>query len=231
MAESQDSVLPQGFQHTSVWGDEGDTSSPLLSPSKKSLSSSSHHSQGSAFTPTRTRVPTNSSKPNRRKSGEYELKNAKDALVGSIAAAINFLGDAGVPKPACEQLQKNLELEKHFAVLKRVQDYVHCIPSKSEDEASAKIHLAVTAWEALCRYKNIEYKLAYKYSFHLRYETKGASPQEIKQAIAVQVRLAEHCMTCQKKLYLVQNWQRRLLTKMNRSTVIEPQGYQPIRCL
>jgi hypothetical protein len=31
---------------------------------------------------------------------EYDLKNARDALVGSISAVINFLRSSGVPKPS-----------------------------------------------------------------------------------------------------------------------------------
>ena len=119
---------------------------------------------------------------------------------------------------------------RYFAVMKRVQDYIQCIKFDSEDENMARIHLAVSAWEALCRLKAAEYKRAYKQCFHLRYELKG-SPQEIKQAIALQVKLAEQCTACQKKLYLVQKWQRHWLKEMKKVSVIEPQGYQPIRCL
>ena len=131
---------------------------------------------------------------------------------------------------SCDQLQKNIELKRYFAVLKRVQDYIQCIHFDSEDETLAKIHLAVSAWEALCRLKSVEYKRAYKHCSQLRHEGKGTQ-QEIKQALAVQVKIAEQCTTCQKKLYLVQKWQRNWLQHMKKVSVIEPQGYQPIRCL
>ena len=175
---------------------------------------------------------------------EYEYKNAEKILIGSISAVINFLGTAGVPKPSCEQLQKNLSLGRYFAVLKRVQDYIQCIPSKSEDETLAKIHLAVTAWESLCRLKAIEYKRAYKHSFRLRYEnnnnggmmtpsssSSSSNSTEVKTAIALQVKIAEQSTACQKKLYLVQKWQKHLLNQMKKQSTIEPQGYKPIRCL
>lgn len=189
--------------------------SPPISPSRI-LSGSDH------------RGASNNNK--RIVGGVYELKNAHDALTGSISAVINFLLTSGVPKPACDQLRKNLEMGRYFAVMNRVQDYVHCLPSSSEDEIMAKIHLSVTAWEALCRLKTIEYKRAYKFCFNLRYEFKG-TPQEIKSAVDQQVKLAEQCTACQKKLYLVQKWQRHLLNKMKRSAMIEPEGYKPIRCL
>ena len=81
-------------------------------------------------------------------------------------------------------------------------------------------------------FKTIEYKRAYKFCFNLRYEFKGTtSPHEIKTAIEMQVKMAEQCTACQKKLYLVQKWQRHLLNKMKRSTMIEPAGYKPIRCI
>jgi hypothetical protein len=102
----------------------------------------------------------------------------------------------------------------------------------------AKIHLAVTAWEALCRLKALEYKRAYKYTLNLRYDLekddarKGRRlQQDLKQGIAVQVKLAEQCTTCQKKLYIVQKWERKHLNQLKKISVIEPQGYQPIRCL
>lgn len=235
MTKTEESLVSIGFKFLSIW-DEGDTSSPLLHQSRKVLNATTTTGTQSPTyqSPTRQHpsgLTTTTSRPNRKKStiGEYEYKNARDALVGSIAAVINFLSTSGVPKPACDQLQKNLDLGRYFAVMNRVQDYVQCISSQSQDETLARIHLAITAWEALCRFKTVEYKRAYKAAFSLRYELKGTQ-QEIKQAIALQVKLAEHCTACQKKLYLVQAWQRRMLSRMHRSTMIEPQGYQPIRC-
>jgi hypothetical protein len=35
----------------------------------------------------------------RKPDSHYELKNAQDALVGSISAVINYLKSSGVPKP------------------------------------------------------------------------------------------------------------------------------------
>lgn len=250
-----------------------------------------------------------------RSYGDYELKNARDALEGSIAAVINFLGSSGVPKPryvtaedgwddvkthqrfpfrfngypsnsrfassfmirfgqslfvivdisyaipypflsiivdfSTDQLGRNLEMCRYFAVMKRVQDYVRCIHSDSEDETLAKVHLTVTAWEALCRLKTLEYKRAYKHAYRLRYESatphhphggksnnanhevtaSTASPSEIKQAIELQIKLAEQSTACQKKLYLVHKWQRWVLLKLKKASSIEPQGYQAIRCL
>jgi hypothetical protein len=136
-------------------------------------------------------------------------------------------------------LEKNLSLGRYFATLKLVQDYILCIPSNSEDEKSAKIHLAVTAWEALCRLKGLEYRRAYKTSMNLRYELASEESRrgfkriqiEIRKATEVQVKKAEQCTACQKKLYLVQKWQKQQLRQMKKVSVIEPEGYQPIRCL
>jgi hypothetical protein len=141
---------------------------------------------------------------------------------------------------------------RYFAVLKRSMDYIQCVESESRDEMLAKVHLVVTAWESLCRFKNLEYKRAYKHAFKLRYE-KNCSGQnnnnnnnnnnydetnaiasatnraEVKQAIEYQIKIAEQCTTCQKKLYLVHKWQRRVLAKAGKQALIEPQGYQAIR--
>lgn len=249
--------LHQPMSRLSIQERDEESKSPLMldQTTSSSISSSSSHSNRSL--PFSLRSPGSQSPPlspvggsrifggsdhrnssgatrKRAIGGEYELKNSHDALTGSISAVINFLLTSGVPKPACEQLQKNLEMGRYFAVMKRVQDYIQCLPSPEEDQIMAKLHLSVTAWEALCRFKTIEYKRAYKWCFYLRYECQGrAAPAqaEIQSAIALQVQLAEQCTTCQKKLYLVQKWQRHLLQKMKRSTMIEPAGFQPIRCL
>lgn len=140
---------------------------------------------------------------------------------------------------SADELEKNLKLGRYFPVLNRVQNYILCIPSVGDDENMAKIHLAVTAWEALCRLKALEYRRAYKQALNLRYELENVDARkgrrglqhDLKQSIAVQVKLAEQCTSCQKKLYIVQKWERKYLKKMKKVSVIEPEGYQPIRCL
>jgi len=195
-------------------------------PLSAGLTGSSNHNNNNSSSSSHGQS-TNSNK------SDYELKNARDALVGSISAVINFLRSAGVPKPSTDQLQRNLEMSRYFAVLKRSMDYIQCVESESQDDLLAKVHLAVNAWEALCRLKALEYKRAYKYAFRLRYDTDSAvaSPSEIKQAIEVQIKIAEQCTACQKKLYLVHKWQRRVLQRTKKAATIEPQGYQAIPCL
>ncbi len=230
--ETSFDVTISSLKHLAIW-DEGETSSPLMDRTNGSLNTSDHSSSSSMVSTPHVYSPRRAAATSKGTSQpflEYELKNTRDVLVGSISAVINFLGSSGVPKPACDQLHKNLEMGRYFAVLKRVQDYILCLPSLEEDDILAKIHFSVGAWEALCRFKAIEYKRAYKYCFNLRYEM-GGTPHDIKSAIDMQVKIAEQCTTCQKNLYLVQKWQRHLLNKMKRTTMIQPEGYQPIRCL
>lgn len=59
----------------------------------------------------------------------------------------------------------------------------------------------------------------------------AGTPAEIQQAIERQIQVAEQCASCQKKLYVVHKWQRRVLQRTHKAAVIEPQGYQAIRCL
>ena len=141
--------------------------------------------------------------------------------------------------------------------MKRSMDYIQCIESQNEDDLLAKVHLAVNAWEALCRLKALEYNRAYKYAYQLRYgQQSGISfrkrsgnrmqttpnstsataasapkPAEIKQAIEMQIKMAEQSTLCQKKLYLVHKWQKRVLKRTNKAACIEPNGYQAIRCV
>lgn len=128
-----------------------------------------------------------------------------------------------------DQLQKNVDLGRYFAVLKRVQDYIQCIPSASVDAVLAKMHLAVTAWGSLCRYKSTQYRIAYKCCFRLRYEV-GAPAHEVKKALSVQIQFAEQCTACQKKLYIVRNWQTRQLHQIKRKSRIEAQGCKTMQC-
>lgn len=141
-----------------------------------------------------------------------------------------------------DELKSNMEMGRFFATLKRVQDYIRCVQSKDDDDMLAMVHLSVTAWEALCRFKTLEYKRAYKHAYQLRYgglthsqlaapTSSTASNAEIKQAIEMQVQIAEQLTACQKKLYLVNRWKMRVLRKTKRASTFEPQGYQPIRCL
>lgn len=59
----------------------------------------------------------------------------------------------------------------------------------------------------------------------------AGTPAEIQQAIERQIQVAEQCASCQKKLYVVHKWQQRVLQRTHKAAVIEPQGYQAIRCL
>lgn len=259
-ADDANSILLPEMRYLSSW-DEGDTSSPLVDRSNRPLHISDHSSSTTSRTTRESSPPTSPTKaypyfsatlvgtsnnrsltsPQKKQQqvigGEYELKNARDALVGSISAIINFLLISGVPKPACDQLQKNLDLNRYFATMTRIQEYVQCLPCTDEDTIMAKIHLTVTPWEALCRLKTIEYQRAYKWSAYVRLfqaqatTTSSTTSTECQAAIALQVKRAEQCSACQKKLYIVHKWKKHWLTKLRRSTTIQPKGYQPIRCL
>ena len=86
---------------------EDETSSPLMQLSSASSSSSSLTDYSSHMYRSRPQSPSSSpSRPSRKlgKCVEYGVKNARDALVGSISAVINFLRISGVPKPRCVRL-------------------------------------------------------------------------------------------------------------------------------
>lgn len=190
---------------------------------------------------------------------DYELKNARDALVGSISALIDFCRHSGVSKPSIDQLEQNLKMKKYYAVMTRLQNYVGCIESESEDAILAKVHLAVTAWEFLCRYINLQYKRAYKNVYRLRDSISdvtgsndnssvvsssvtslsssitlsilpASNAMEIARAIEDQIKLAEQCTECRKKLYLVRRWEKQILQSHPKSSSIKQKGYQSIPC-
>jgi hypothetical protein len=114
--------------------------------------------------------------------------------------------------------------------MKRAQEYIQCIPASDNAANLAKIHLAVIAWTALCRMKSLQHKIAYKNCFALRYDLGGTSA-EVKDALRLQVKVAEQCIACQKNLYLVQKWQLRLEQRIEGNSLSIPQGYEAIRCV
>jgi len=171
-----------------------------------------------------------------------------------------------------DELQRNLDMERFFAVLKRCQDYLHClvlqtIATKSNNKENqaqaydsntnssnnsksnnknnndeddkdantivASIHLLVCTWESLCRYKRIQYRIAYKRCFALRHKSqKQRDESKVQKTIAMQVQLAEQFTACQKKYLLAQKWEKAAQRKLNvKPQQLVPHGYQAIRCL
>lgn len=222
------------------WSEEDsvDTSSPLVERINRPL----HHTFTSISS--NNQFPQVSFSPSRKSvqakqisKSDYDLKNSRDVMIGSVSAVINFLRMTGVPKASADELDEKLKSGHYFDVLCRVQNYVQCIPSEADDEKAAKIHLSVTAWVSLLRLKSLDYKQAHKRTHKLKLEMSSADTKkwkklqiEMKEALKEQVDLAEQCTSCQKKLYLVQRWEKRHLQKMKRTTIIEPEGYQPLRC-
>ena len=83
----EDSVF--GLSWLSIWDEETEAVSMNTDHAKLSVPSKPQSPSGSPTSVIRKR----------RSSIDYELKNAHDALVGSVAAVINFLKISGVPKP------------------------------------------------------------------------------------------------------------------------------------
>jgi hypothetical protein len=87
----------------SIW-EEGETASPLMDNSSSPL-----HDDSNFWYKSRPQSPSSSPIRRSRKrqsDSDYELKNARDALVGSISAVVNFLRSSGIPKP-------RYDFEKH----------------------------------------------------------------------------------------------------------------------
>merc|ERR1711959_656697 len=63
------------------------------------------------------------------------------------------------------------------------------------------------------------------------YRSKANHQKEIEKAMERKVRIAEQCTACKKKLYLVKRWEKQVLRRLNKAATIEPEGYQPIRCI
>jgi hypothetical protein len=79
---------------TGSWSEDDDNSSPLMECSKNlPLHTTSSYSN------TLPLVSSSQLKSKRQSVTDYDLKNARDVLIGSGSAVINFLRSAGVPKP------------------------------------------------------------------------------------------------------------------------------------
>ena len=85
-----------------------------------------------------------------------------------------------------EQLERNVTMCRYYAVLTHAQKYVSCVPGKKGEE-EGKLFLIVSAWEALCEYKSIQYGRCCDHIFELQQEmttssTSTASPSSSSPA-------------------------------------------------
>jgi hypothetical protein len=185
-----------------------------------------------------------------RSSSCFEIKDWSQYL-----KSFSIFAPFSMPNHSTDELKRNMEMGEFYTTMKRAQDYIRCVQAKDEDDMLAMVHISVTAWESFCEYKGLEYKKAYNHAFSLRFEGGGGGGQhfsdgtdsslhapavgqfsnsgrsEIKKAIESQVLIAEQVVRCQKEMYLVNRWKRRVLQKMKKASTIEPQGYQAVPCL
>eukprot|EP00538_Stauroneis_constricta_P009353 CAMPEP_0119560274 /NCGR_PEP_ID=MMETSP1352-20130426/14464_1 /TAXON_ID=265584 /ORGANISM="Stauroneis constricta, Strain CCMP1120" /LENGTH=182 /DNA_ID=CAMNT_0007608223 /DNA_START=554 /DNA_END=1099 /DNA_ORIENTATION=- len=160
-SSSVTSWLPSSFM--SSWDDDNDdtTSNSLLNTS---ASSYDYDDASSFYKPTSPKPKQSKPKivaqPKQKKLDlEMELRTSHHALVGSIMAVLNLLKQSGVPQPSIDELQRNLDMERYFAVLKRCQDYIHCLAvqsranngnntttTKHTNTIPAKTHLILCTW-------------------------------------------------------------------------------------
>ena len=152
-----------------------------------------------------------------------ELQMANAELVRQITTAIDFCRKSGISQPSIDQLERNLKMQRYFAVTNRLQHYVFCLTSQSRSDELATMSMIIAAWTSLCKFKALQYKRAYKYVYILRDDAQFSIPEgktyaaisrhddEIERAIHYQIKLAEQCTACRKKLYLVQQSHRRIV--------------------
>ena len=122
-----------------------------------------------------------------------------------ISRSCHFLSSFSL---SIEQLQHFLEQGHYMFVLQRCQEYIHCL-SYDETTVQLRVYLLATAWESVCRYKTIHYKIAHHRHYRLRYELK-APKTNIQSALEKQNKLAEQVVACQKQHYLIKQWKRRV---------------------
>jgi hypothetical protein len=160
---------------------------------------------------------------------------------------LDFLGQQGVSQSSIEELRKGMahnlvedseedrETDNLVKVLERAQKYASRItPSttrgkqqlqlqqqqKRHPAAATVVCLINVAWEALCRYRLIQYKSAYR-SFHsLRRQRslmkKGSRNTSgtgdiIQQSRRLQSARAEQLCNCQRGLIMAKAWEERQL--------------------
>lgn len=130
------------------------------------------------------------------------------------------------------ELRNGVSKGDFIQVLERSQDYVSCVaPSKptlsSHDQQQHSIanmlaYLIRAAWESLCYFYSMQYKLAYR-KFHRLRRLKVCRPGEIERALQVQVKQAEQVCTCQRKLFLIKAQENRL-ERAQESPCVAPLG-------
>jgi hypothetical protein len=117
------------------------------------------------------------------------------------------------------EIQHYIRRLEYIEVMEEYQTLMLQLPALIEDSAGyqKRICMLINAWQSLCRYTNVRHRQARKRVFELRHLM--SSPQKIIQsALDMQIDAAEQNATCQKGLYLTQQWQKRLdLRTMRRS--------------
>ena len=80
--------------------DQSETSSPLVDRVNRPLHHTFTNISSNKQFPKVTLSPTQKKETKEKKMNEsdYELKNSRDVMIGSVSAVVNFLRTAGVPK-------------------------------------------------------------------------------------------------------------------------------------
>ena len=109
----------------------------------------------------------------------------QERVMGAISVALKYIQATDqyrLPNATRERFETNVQQQfstKYYAVLQWITHYLmlhtNTITNENENttqnnELSTTIHVLVSAWEELCRYKLIEYKRAYKDAYRLRDE-------------------------------------------------------------
>ena len=82
---------------------------------------------------------------------------------------LNFSRTCAPCPCSVEQLERNVTMCRYYAVLTHAQKYVSCVPGKKGEE-EGKLFLIVSAWEALCEYKSIQYGRCCDHIYELQQE-------------------------------------------------------------
>ena len=105
----------------------------------------------------------------------------QERVMGAISVALKYIQATDqyrLPNATLERLETNVQQQfstKYYAVLQWITHYLMLHTNTTNEntqnnELSTTIHVLVSAWEELCRYKLIEYKRAYKDAYRLRDE-------------------------------------------------------------
>lgn len=147
---------------------------------------------------------------------DYQKKNLRERLSGSLDASIDFLAYNGVAKSSIAELRAAVSKSLFLPAMRRIQEYVECyVQSLSTvEEKQAAAYMVLQAWMALREYACLVHQRVYaEYNELLvtTHPTKLPNRRDVlRQKLQYMNKVAEYNCGSQAGLLRAQTWESRI---------------------